>query len=116
MKMAMKHENDEFLVITLKHVSGLTFVVNLRRTPKLWVIANENDFKSEKQFFGHNSQIFHLTSHANRHRHPKLWAIAHEYDHNTRKRPLFGHTSQICIGYYEPCKSPWNPKNMGNSS
>jgi len=45
MKMAIKRENDEFLVITLKHVLGLTVVVNLRRTPKLWVIANENGRK-----------------------------------------------------------------------
>ena len=42
MKMAKKHENDEFLVITLKHVSGLRVVVNHPGTPKLWAITYEN--------------------------------------------------------------------------
>ena len=36
MKMAKKHENDEFLVITLKHVSVLKVVVILPETLELW--------------------------------------------------------------------------------
>ena len=57
MKMAIKRENDEFLVIPHKHVSGLTVVVILPRTPKLWEIAHENSRQTRKQrVFGHNSQ------------------------------------------------------------
>ena len=45
MKMTIKHENAEFLVITLKHVSFLKVVVNRPRTIKLWAIAHENGQK-----------------------------------------------------------------------
>ena len=38
-KMAIKHKNDDFLVITLKYVNRLA-------TPKLWGIAHENGHKS----------------------------------------------------------------------
>jgi hypothetical protein len=56
MKTSIKHENDEFLVINIKHVLGLTIVVNRPRTTKLWVIAHENGHKERKQqVFGHNS-------------------------------------------------------------
>src|SRR4051812_22410552 len=40
----------------------------------------------------------------------KLCAITHENDHRTRKRQLFGHTTQTCIRPYGWCKSPWNTK------
>ena len=43
--MNIKHENDEFLVITVKHVSGLNVVVNLLGTPKQWAIDHENGHK-----------------------------------------------------------------------
>jgi hypothetical protein len=57
MKMAINHENNDFLVITLKHVSSLTVIVNHPRTPKLWLIAHENDHKAQNQRgFGHKSQ------------------------------------------------------------
>ena len=73
MKMAIQHENDEFLVITLKHVSGLPAILNRPGTPILWAITHEN---------GHNTQkrrvlvitlkpVYHLGT-------PKLCAIAHE--------------------------------------
>ena len=42
MKMAIKRENDEFLVVTLKHVSGLRVIRNLFETIKLWAIAHED--------------------------------------------------------------------------
>ena len=51
MKMTIKHENDEFLVITLKHVSGLKLVINRPLTPKMWAIAHENARKSENDEF-----------------------------------------------------------------
>ena len=57
MKTAIKSENDDFLVMTLKHVSGLTVVVNRPRTPKLWGIAHENGHKAQKRrVFCHKSQ------------------------------------------------------------
>jgi hypothetical protein len=60
MNMAIKRENDEFLVINLKHVLGLTVVVNRPRTPELWAIAHENGHKERKrQGFGHNSQALY---------------------------------------------------------
>ena len=37
-----KHENDEFLGITLKHVLFLKVVINRPVTYKLWAIAHEN--------------------------------------------------------------------------
>ena len=46
MKTALKDENDKFSAMTLKPVSGLTFLVNRPRTPKLWAIAHENGSKS----------------------------------------------------------------------
>src|SRR4051812_2022 len=70
MKTTIKRENDEFLVLTLKHVSV-------------------------------------LSSHANCPELPKLWPISLSNHHKTRNRRIFFHTSQTCIGSYEPCKSPW---------
>jgi hypothetical protein len=79
MKTATKHENDEFLVITLKDVVGPTVIVNCHKTPKLWIIAHENGRKA-------------------------------------RKRRVFGHSSQTCIGSYGHFKLPSNPKTVGSSS
>ena len=57
MKTALKGENDKFSAMTLKPVSGLTFLVNRPRTPKLWAIAHENGPKTRKrQVFSHDSQ------------------------------------------------------------
>ena len=57
MKSAVKRENDLFLVITLKPLSGLMVIVNRPRTTKLWVIARENGNKARKQrIFGHLTQ------------------------------------------------------------
>jgi hypothetical protein len=36
MKTAIKHGNDELLVISLKHVTGLTGLANPLGTQKLW--------------------------------------------------------------------------------
>ena len=49
MKMTIKHENDVFLGITLKHVSGLKVALNTPRTINLWEIAHENGHKMQKQ-------------------------------------------------------------------
>ena len=42
MKTAKNYENDQFLDIPLKHVSGVTGLVNRLITLKLWAIAHEN--------------------------------------------------------------------------
>ena len=47
--MTIKHENDEFLGITLKHVPGLKVALNSPRTIKLWAIAHENGHKTRKR-------------------------------------------------------------------
>ena len=61
MKTAIRRENDEFLVISLKHVSGLTGHANLLGTPKLWEIAHENGHKTRKRrVFGHNCWSYAL--------------------------------------------------------
>ena len=54
--MTIKHENDEFLVITLKHVSSFYVDVNLPRTIKLLAVALENGHKMRKRRF--SGQIY----------------------------------------------------------
>jgi hypothetical protein len=49
-------------------------------------------------------------------RNPKQWAIAHENDPKMQKWWVFGHASQTCTECHGPCKSPHNPKIVGNSS
>ena len=57
MKTAIKRENDEFLVISIKHVMGLTGLANQLGTQKQWEITHENGQKTRKRrVFGHNSQ------------------------------------------------------------
>jgi hypothetical protein len=46
MKMAIKRENNDFLVISLKHESGLTVIINRPRTPKPWATTHENGHKT----------------------------------------------------------------------
>src|SRR3954467_289827 len=96
MKMAIKHKNDEFLVITLKHVYR-------PGTPKLWAITHENGHKTQKDDF-----LVITLKHLNRPGTLKLWAIAHENVHKTQISRLFGQTSRTC-------KSPRNTKTMGNN-
>jgi hypothetical protein len=58
MKMAIKHENDEFFFTSLKHISGVTGCENRLGTPKLWAIAHENGHKHENDAFFHISQTY----------------------------------------------------------
>jgi hypothetical protein len=44
-----KRKNDEFLVMSLKHVLSVMGLVNYPRTPKLWAIAYENGPKMQKR-------------------------------------------------------------------
>src|SRR3954469_591251 len=107
MKMTIKHENDEFLGITLNHVPGLKVALNSPRTINLWAIAHENGHKTRKRrVYGH---IFPTCIRSevtvNLPRTPKLWEIAHENGHKTRERRVSGHISQKCHGSFETCKS-----------
>jgi hypothetical protein len=43
-----KRKNDEFLVMSLKHVLSVMGLVNHPRTPKLCAIAHENGTKNAK--------------------------------------------------------------------
>src|SRR3954465_8918665 len=78
MKMAIKRENNEFLVVILKHVNRLG-------TPNVWTIAHEKGHKMrEQRIFGHYSQTCigsygSCESPGN----PKRWEINHENGHNT---------------------------------
>ena len=57
MTTVIKRENDEFLVISIKHVTGLTGLANPLGTQKQWEITHENGQKTRKRrVFGHNSQ------------------------------------------------------------
>jgi hypothetical protein len=49
MKTAIKGENDEFLVISLKHLRVLSRLANPPETQKLWAITHENDHKTRKR-------------------------------------------------------------------
>jgi glucose/arabinose dehydrogenase len=42
-----KRKNDEFLVMSLKHVQSVMGLINHPETPKLW--AHENGPKTQKQ-------------------------------------------------------------------
>jgi hypothetical protein len=56
MKTALKHKNDEFLAMPLKHVLSVMDLVNHPGTSKLWVIAHENGHKRKNDmFFCHSS-------------------------------------------------------------
>src|SRR3954462_11241376 len=85
MKTAIKRENDEFLVISPKHVMGLPDHAHLLGTQKLLEITHENAHKYENDEFLVISlkHIRVLTRHANLPGAPKLWAIAHENGHKT---------------------------------
>ena len=57
LETAIKRENGEFLVISLKHVRVLSRHANPAETQKLWAITHENDHKTRKRrVFRHNSQ------------------------------------------------------------
>jgi hypothetical protein len=46
MKTALKHKNDEFLAVPLKHVLSVMDLVNHSGTPNLWAIGYENGPKT----------------------------------------------------------------------
>jgi hypothetical protein len=46
-----KLKNNEFLVMSLKHVLSVMGLVNNPRTPKLWAMAHENGHKTQNGEF-----------------------------------------------------------------
>ena len=57
MKTALKRENDKFLAMTLKPISGLIGLGNRPNSAKLWAITHQNGPKTRKrQVFSHDSQ------------------------------------------------------------
>ena len=92
MKTAIKRENGEFLIISLKHVRVLSRHANPAETQKLWAITHENDHKTRKRrvlgiTLKHVSGLRVVVNHPGT---PKLWAITHENGHNMRNRQFFG--------------------------
>src|SRR4051812_43865748 len=51
MKTVIKRENDEFLVISIKHVTGLTCLENPLGTKKQWEITHKTSVKHENNKF-----------------------------------------------------------------
>ena len=108
MKMAIQRETDEFLIITLKHVSSLTVILYLPRTQDYGQSLMNMAIKRENnEFLVINlKHVLGLTVVVNRPRPTKLGLITHEHGHKARKRRFFCHKSQTCIGSYGRCKSP----------
>jgi hypothetical protein len=118
MKTALKRKNDEFFGIPLRNILSVMGLVNHPGTPKLWAIAHENGNKCKNNEFlviplKNVLSVMGLVNHPET---PKLWAIAHENGPKMQKQRVFGHASQKCSECHGPCKSPWNPKTVGNSS
>jgi hypothetical protein len=78
--MALKCENNEFVVLPVLSFMGL---VNHLGTPKLWAVAHEDGHKRKNDKFllmslKHVLSVMGLINHP---RTLKLWAIAHENGH-----------------------------------
>jgi hypothetical protein len=91
MKATIKHENYEFLVIYLKHVTCLIGLINPKGTQKLWAINHENGHRHKNVEFlvitlKHVSGV---TIILNRPGTPKLWVIAHESGRKNAKMTSF---------------------------
>src|SRR3954464_6750780 len=107
MKTAIKRENGEILVISLKHVRVLSRHANPAETKKLWAIAHMTIKHENDEFLAITlKQVPGLKVALNSPRTIKLWAIAHENDHKTRKRRVSGHIFPTCIRSEGHCKSP----------
>ena len=112
MKTAIKRENDEFLVRTLKHVSFLKVGVNLPKTIKLWAIAHENSHKTGKlRIFSHISQKCngsYMPCKSNWNQKP--WAITHKNGHKHEKDEFLGITLKHVSGHKVVVYRPRTPK------
>jgi hypothetical protein len=86
-----KPKNDEFLVMSLKHVLNFMGLVNPPETPKLWAIAHQNGHKrkNDKFLVMPIKDVLNVMGLVNHPGTPKLWAIAHENGPKTRKMMSF---------------------------
>src|SRR3954463_13563059 len=108
MKTDIKCENDEFLIVPLKHVWCLMSLVNLPSSSKLCAINHGNGCKMRKrEVLAMPLKIeARLMDHVNRPESQNYWQyptkthIKQEYD------MFLGHFPQACIGSHEPCISP----------
>src|SRR3954467_3198834 len=107
MKIAIKQENYEFLVIFLRTCIGSYRPCKSNWNQELWAITHKNGHKQEKhEFLGITlKHVSGLKVIVNRPRTPKLWAIAQENSHKTRERRVSGHIYQTYQGSFETCKS-----------
>src|SRR3954468_7260668 len=105
----LKGENDEFLVITLKHVPGhIPMRIPLeRQNCGQYVMKMAIKHENKKVFVHTLKHVSGLKVILNRAGTPKLWAITHENNHQMQNQRVFGYNRQTC---------PWNPKNVRNSS
>jgi hypothetical protein len=88
MKAVVKCENDEFLVISLKHVRVLMRHANTPRTQKIWAKLMKMTIKQENDEFLVMTlkHVLGIKVVVNLPGTPKLWAIDHENSRITRKR------------------------------
>jgi hypothetical protein len=95
MKTSIKRENDEFLVMYLKLVSGLMGPENGSGHQNFgqYLIKTATKRENDAFFLIPFKRVSGVTSHVNRPRTPKLWAIVQENGHQMRKRRVFGHNS-----------------------
>ena len=117
MRMAIKRENDKFLVKTLKQVCGLTRPGNPARTQNCSQLLMKMSIKHENNMFLAITlkHVSGLTVVVNLLGTPKLWVIPHENGHKRRKQQVSSQISQTCIGPYGRYKSPWKSQTVGNS-
>jgi hypothetical protein len=83
MEMAITRKNDEFFVMSLKHVPSVMDLVNQSRTPKLWAMAHENGPKTQirRVFCNPSKNVLSVMYPVNQPETPKLWAVAYENNH-----------------------------------
>src|SRR4051812_14938394 len=100
MKTAIKRENGEFLVISLKHVRGLSRHANPAETQKPWAITHENGHKTrERRVYGHISQKCngsYMPCKSNWNQKPR--AITHKNGHKHEKDEFLGITLKHVSG------------------
>ena len=102
--MSIKHDNDEFLPINLKHASLHKVIVNRPGTPKLWTIAHENGHKTRKRrVSGHISRTC-------------KGSITLENVHKHEKDEFLGITLKHVSGLKVVVNRPRTPKLCGNNS
>jgi hypothetical protein len=118
MKTVLKRKNDEFFVMPLKYVLSVMGLVDHPETPKLWAIAHKNGNTRKNDAFLATplKNVLSVMGLVNHPEIPKLWAIAHENSHARKNNKFFCYSSLECTDCHIPCKSPRNPKTMGNSS